>query len=60
MDGSNLRFSPDDKFDNNQHICGTLNMGNDPAKSVCDKLGAASTTTKISFLPAGRLPTAGT
>jgi len=60
MGGSNLRFSPDDKFENNQHICGTLSVGDDPAKSVCDKWGRAHDHENLFFASTGVLPTAGT
>nr|WP_311529497.1 GMC family oxidoreductase [uncultured Ralstonia sp.] len=60
MGGTNLRFSPDDKFDNNQHICGTLSMGNDPAKSICDKWARAHDHENLYFASTGVLPTAGT
>jgi choline dehydrogenase-like flavoprotein len=60
MGGKNLRFSPDGKFDNNQHICGTLRMGNDPASSVCDKWGRAHGHGNLFLASTGVIPTAGT
>ena len=41
MGGTNLRFSKDGVFANNQHICGTLAMGSDPRTSVCDQWARA-------------------
>ncbi|GCB03555.1 GMC family oxidoreductase [Ralstonia sp. SET104] len=60
MGGSNLRFSKDGKFDNNQHICGTLRMGNDPASSVCDKWGRAHGHENLFLCSTGVIPTSGT
>jgi choline dehydrogenase-like flavoprotein len=39
MGGTNLRY--DEEFHNNQHICGTVSMGRDPATSVCDEWARA-------------------
>lgn len=60
MGGTNLRFTPDDAFANNQHICGTLSMGNDPNTSVCDRYGRAHDHENLFFIGTGVLPTAGT
>lgn len=42
MGGTNLRHSKEGVFANNQHICGTLSMGSDPARAVCDQWAAPS------------------
>jgi choline dehydrogenase-like flavoprotein len=60
MGGTNLRYSKEGSFANNQHICGTLSMGNDPATSVCDKWGRAHDHENLFFASTGVIPTAGT
>jgi len=60
MGGSNLRFSKDGDFANNQHICGTLSMGNDPATSVCDGWGRTHDHENLFLASTGILPTSGT
>ena len=60
MGGSRLRFTGDDDFANNQHICGTLSMGTDPATSVCDGHARAHDHENLFFAGTGVLPTAGT
>ncbi|MFD2272397.1 GMC oxidoreductase [Undibacterium arcticum] len=39
MGGTNLRYSAEGNFANNQHITGTMSMGNDPKTSVVDRFG---------------------
>lgn len=60
MGGTNLRYSKDGDFANNQHICGTLSMGHDPAQFICDKWGRAHDHENLYFTSTGVLPTAGT
>lgn len=60
MGGTNLRFSKDGDFANNQHICGTLSMGSDPANSVCDQWGRAYDHDNLYFASTGVLPTSST
>ena len=60
MGGSNLRFTADDFFANNQHICGTVSMGSDPAVSVCDGWGRTHDHENLFLVGTGVLPTAGT
>lgn len=60
MGGTNLRHSKDGEFANNQHICGTLSMGNDPATSVCDQWGRAHDHQNLFLVSTGVLPTSGT
>jgi choline dehydrogenase-like flavoprotein len=60
MGGSNLRFSKEGSYANNQHICGTLSMGNDPNSSVCDQWGRAHEHDNLYLAGTGVLPTCGT
>ncbi|HJV50444.1 MAG TPA: GMC family oxidoreductase [Noviherbaspirillum sp.] len=60
MGGTNLHPSKEGYFANNQHICGTLSMGNDPQTSVCDKWGRAHDHENLFFTSTGVIPTCGT
>jgi choline dehydrogenase-like flavoprotein len=60
MGGTNLHHSNDGDYANNQHICGTLSMGNDPATSVCDQWGRAHDHPNLFLVSTGVLPTSGT
>ena len=60
LGGSNLRFSKDGVFANNQHICGTLAMGNDPRTSVSDRWARAHDHENLFFASTGVIPTCGT
>ncbi|MDB5933254.1 MAG: choline dehydrogenase [Massilia sp.] len=60
MGGTNLRHSKEGDFANNQHICGTLSMGMDPATSVCDQWGRAHDHQNLFLASTGVLPTCGT
>ena len=60
MGGTNLRYTKDDDFANNQHICGTLSMGTDRAISVCDQYGRAWDHENLYFASTGVLPTSST
>ena len=39
MGGTNLRYTPDGQYGNNQHITGTMAMGDDAKDSVVDRFG---------------------
>ncbi len=60
MGGSNLRFSKEGEFANNQHICGTLSMGSNPAKFICDQWARAYDHDNLFFASTGVLPTSST
>ena len=60
MGGTNLRFSREGDFANNQHICGTLSMGSDPRSSVCDAWGRAHDHDNLFLASTGVIPTSGT
>lgn len=60
MGGTNLRPSKEGVFANNQHICGTLSMGHEPANSVCDQWGRAHGHDNLFLASTGVLPTSGT
>ncbi|HMN57568.1 MAG TPA: GMC family oxidoreductase [Ottowia sp.] len=60
MGGSNLRYSKDTDFANNQHICGTLSMGADRKLSVCDQYGRAWDHENLFLASTGVLPTSAT
>ncbi|QPC94849.1 GMC family oxidoreductase [Mesorhizobium sp. INR15] len=60
MGGTNLRFSKEGDFANNQHICGTLSMGSDPKTSVCDGYGRAHDHENLFLASTGVLPTSAT
>jgi choline dehydrogenase-like flavoprotein len=60
MGGTNLRFSKEGDFANNQHICGTLSMGRDPKSSVCDAWGRAHDHENLFLASTGVIPTCAT
>lgn len=60
MGGTNLRFTADGEYANNQHICGTVMMGKDPAHSVVDKWGRAHDHENLYLVGTGVIPTSGT
>jgi choline dehydrogenase-like flavoprotein len=60
MGGTNLRFSQDGVFANNQHICGTLSMGTDPKVSVCDEWGRTHDHENLFLASTAVLPTCAT
>jgi choline dehydrogenase-like flavoprotein len=60
MGGTNLRFSKEGDFANNQHICGTLSMGSDARTSVCDQWGRAHDHDNLYLASTGVLPTCAT
>lgn len=60
MGGTNLRYSAEGFYANNQHICGTLMMGKDPATSVTDEFGRAHDHENLFMAGTGIMPTCGT
>lgn len=60
MGGTGLRYSADGQFANNQHITGTMRMGNDPATSVVDAFGRTHDHENLFVCSTGVMPTAAT
>ena len=60
MGGTNLRYSPEGKFGNNQHITGTMPMGHDPATSVVNEFGRTHDHENLYIVSTGVMPTAAT
>lgn len=60
MGGTGLRYSAEGQFANNQHITGTMSMGNDPASSVVDAFGRAHDDENLFVCGTGVMPTAAT
>ena len=60
MGGTGLRYSLDGQFANNQHITGTLGMGNDPTKFVTDGFGRSHDHENLFCCGTGVMPTAAT
>jgi choline dehydrogenase-like flavoprotein len=60
MGGTGLRYSADGQFANNQHITGTMSMGNDPATSVVDAFGRTHDHENLFVCSTGVMPTAAT
>jgi len=60
MGGTGLRYSAEGHFANNQHITGTLSMGNDPASSVVDGFGRTHDHENLFVCGTGVMPTAAT
>ncbi|MET1113785.1 MAG: GMC family oxidoreductase [Comamonas sp.] len=60
MGGTNLRPSKEGDYANNQHICGTVSMGTDPAVSVCDGWGRTHDHENLFLAGTGLLPTSST
>lgn len=60
MGGTGLRYSADGQFANNQHITGTMRMGNDPATSVVDAFGRSHDHENLFICSTGVMPTAAT
>ncbi|MDW5441308.1 GMC family oxidoreductase [Polaromonas sp. SM01] len=60
MGGSNLRYSKEGSFANNQHICGTMSMGKDAKTSVVNEFGRCHDHENLFITSTGVLPTAGT
>lgn len=60
MGGTNLRYSAEGSFANNQHITGTMRMGADPKTSVCDSFGRTHDHENLFICSTGVMPTAAT
>jgi choline dehydrogenase-like flavoprotein len=60
MGGTNVRYSAEGNFANNQHITGTMSMGNDPKTSVCDSFGRTHDHENLFICSTGVMPTAAT
>ncbi|MBQ4856332.1 GMC family oxidoreductase [Rhodanobacter sp. B2A1Ga4] len=60
MGGTGLRYSAEGQFANNQHITGTMSMGNDPASSVVDAFGRTHDHENLFVCSTGVMPTAAT
>jgi glucose dehydrogenase len=60
MGGTNLRYTPDGVYGNNQHITGTMSMGDDPKDSVCDRFGRTHDHENLFIVSTGVMPTAAT
>lgn len=60
MGGANLRYSQEGVFANNQHITGTMSMGNDPRTSVVDSYGRTHDHENLFIVGTGIMPTAAT
>lgn len=60
MGGTNLRYTPDGIYGNNQHITGTMSMGDDPTDSVTDKFGRTHDHPNLFIASTGVMPTAAT
>jgi len=60
MGGTNLRYSAEGNFANNQHITGTMGMGNDPKTSVVDGFGRTHDHENLFIVSTGVMPTAAT
>jgi glucose dehydrogenase len=60
MGGTNLRYSPDGVYGNNQHITGTMAMGSDPKDSVVDGFGRTHDHENLYIASTGVMPTAAT
>jgi glucose dehydrogenase len=60
MGGTNLRFTPDGQYSNNQHITGTVGMGHDPTDSVVDAFGRAHDHENLFVVGTGVMPTVAT
>jgi glucose dehydrogenase len=60
MGGTNLRYTPDGEYANNQHIMGTMSMGRDPKDSVVDRYGRTHDHENLFIASTGVMPTAAT
>ncbi|MDY7577653.1 GMC family oxidoreductase [Herbaspirillum sp. RTI4] len=60
MGGTNLRYSADGVYGNNQHITGTMSMGSDPTDSVVDGFGRTHDHPNLYIASTGVMPTAAT
>jgi glucose dehydrogenase len=60
MGGTNLRYTPDGVYANNQHITGTMSMGESPRDSVVDRFGRTHDHENLFIASTGVMPTAAT
>lgn len=60
LGGTGLRFTPKGQYANNQHITGTLGMGNDPSKFVIDRFGRTHDHENLYCVGTGVMPTCAT
>lgn len=60
MGGTNLRFTRDGEYANNQHIMGTMSMGHDPKDSVVDRFCRTHDHQNLFIASTGVMPTAAT
>lgn len=60
MGGTNLRFTPEREYANNQHIMGTMSMGDDPKDSVVDRFGRTHDHENLFIAGTGVMPTGAT
>jgi glucose dehydrogenase len=60
MGGTNLRYTADGVYANNQHITGTMSMGDDPKDSVVDRFGRTHDHENLFIASTGVMPTAAT
>jgi glucose dehydrogenase len=60
MGGTNLRFTPEGEYANNQHITGTMSMGLNPEDSVVDQFGRTHDHENLFVASTGVLPTSAT
>lgn len=60
MGGSDLRYSPEGQFANNQHITGTMAMGINPSTSVTDGFGRTHDHENLFICSTGVMPTSAT
>jgi choline dehydrogenase-like flavoprotein len=60
MGGTSLKPSKEGSYDNNQHITGTMSMGDDPNTSVVDRFGRAHDHENLFIASTGVMPTAAT
>ncbi|MXN17915.1 choline dehydrogenase [Pseudooceanicola sp. GBMRC 2024] len=60
MGGTGISHSPEGKYSNNQHICGTLAMGTDATNSVTDAVGRAHVHENLYMASTGVMPTVAT
>lgn len=57
MGGVNIKPSKPGVYDNNQHITGTMSMGDDPTNSVVDRFGRAHDHENLFIVGTGVMPT---
>ncbi|MGE0257812.1 MAG: GMC family oxidoreductase [Alphaproteobacteria bacterium] len=60
MGGTNLRYTPEGEYSNNNHITGTMSMGRDPTDSVVDAFGRTHDHENLFIAGTGVMPTVGT